>query len=86
MDDNMYVIMRYHWNTNPDAHRWDDVEAVAMSIDSANRYVQGWKCPDGEYTPMEDEFKIDSKGRMWRFFQGEGNDRMTMRIDTTLLV
>lgn len=87
MEDNMYVIMRYHWSTtNPYDHRWDDVEAVSMSIDSANRYVQEWKCPDGEYTPMEEETKLDSKGRMWRFFRGEDGYRMTMWIDTTRLV
>jgi hypothetical protein len=85
MDGNMYVIMRYHWSTNGHEPRWDDVEAAAMSVDSANRYVQNWKCPDGEYEPIEEETKLDSKGRMWRFFEVK-DGRMTMRIDSTLLV
>ncbi|WPH58255.1 hypothetical protein SEA_LUCKYSOCKE_103 [Streptomyces phage LuckySocke] len=86
MDDNMYVIMRYHWSEGFDGNRWDDVEVVAMSIDRANQYMRGWKCPDNEYEPIEGKDHLDSKGRLWRFFKGEGNDRMTMRIDTTLLV
>lgn len=88
MDSDMYLVMCYHWSTDPDKGRWDETMVAAMSVDSANRYVQNWVSPHGDYEPREELTKHDSHGRLWRFFQGTGdpNDCMTMRIDRVPLI
>lgn len=84
----MYLVQCYYWDTDPEIERHDEVLVAAMSVDSANRFVENWVSPGGEYEAREGLTKHDSYGCLWRFFKSTVNEgaHMTMRIDRVPLV
>lgn len=88
MDDRMYIVMRFDWNTqNPDNWGGDSVLAVSMTMEGANAFLSGWIPESWEkLTENTSRARVDAMGGRWRIFEGENGKRSTLRIDSALLV